>query len=74
MLGLGFDQHSLHFDRRAQPQRQAAVVVMMIRKCGELLAADEPARRAVTELLGGVIECKACSSSFRDRSVGVHGS
>jgi hypothetical protein len=45
---------------------------MIVRERGELLAADEPTRRAVTQLLGGVIECETNASNLCERSIGLH--
>jgi hypothetical protein len=44
----------------------------MIGERRELLAADEPTRRAVAELLGRVIECEARRANLRERSIGFH--
>jgi hypothetical protein len=38
----------------------------------ELLAPDEPTRRAVTELLGRVIECETRRANLRERSIDFH--
>jgi hypothetical protein len=46
--------------------------MVMIGERRELLAADEPTRRAMAQLLGRVIECETRASNLFERSIRFH--
>jgi hypothetical protein len=64
---IAVDEHALHAVGRIAPQREPAVVVVIVGEGDELFAADKPARRVMARSLDGIGELRADRAHLCER-------